>query len=64
MILNYSNFKINDPAKVLIKISKLAFERNLTDTCGGNLSLRYKGKIYITPRYSGECRSWAETAGR
>jgi L-fuculose-phosphate aldolase len=57
-LLAYNNMEISNPVKTLIKISKLMFDRNLTDTCGGNLSLRHNNKIYMTPRFSAEYFNW------
>ncbi len=56
--LPYNNFEFKNPEEILIKTSKLLFERFLTDSCGGNMSLRHEGKIYITPRFSAEYFHW------
>jgi len=57
-MLPYNDFEIADPKLSLIKISKLVFDRFLTDSCGGNLSIKNGDKIYLTPRYSGEYFHW------
>jgi L-fuculose-phosphate aldolase len=44
--------------KSISQIAKLLYEKDLTDSCGGNISVRDGDKIYITPRRSGESHQW------
>lgn len=46
----------------LAELSKLLFERQLTDAAGGNLSCRVGELIVITPRYAGTAKRWQLTA--
>ncbi|MCK5526313.1 MAG: class II aldolase/adducin family protein [Candidatus Latescibacteria bacterium] len=43
-----------NPRAKLLEIGGLIYDRKLSDAAGGNLTCRYDGKIYITPRYMGE----------
>ncbi len=49
---------IDDPRRHLCDIARLAYERRLLDSAGGNFSLRHDGRIYCTPRFSGSRRRW------
>ncbi len=42
----------------LAEMGRLLFERNLTDTAGGNLSCRVGELIVISPRYAGTAKRW------
>lgn len=42
----------------IVRIAKLMFERHLTDSAGGNVSVRVGERIFATPRYSGSKRQW------
>lgn len=44
--------------KSICKISKLIYEKDLTDSCGGNISVRDGNKIFITQKRSGETFQW------
>lgn len=46
----------------LAELGRRLFERNLTDTAGGNLSCRVGELIVISPRYAGTARRWQLTA--
>ncbi|MCL5986705.1 MAG: class II aldolase/adducin family protein [Actinobacteria bacterium] len=54
----YNDFEISEPAAKLVEITRLIFDRKLTDSCGGNSSIRHENNIYITPRFSGEYFHW------
>lgn len=56
--LPYENFRINNPEETLVEIGRLIYKRKLTDSCGGNISMRYKNKIYMSPTYSAEYFQW------
>jgi L-fuculose-phosphate aldolase len=48
---------LQDDGKVrnsICRIAKLIYDKDLSDACGGNVSVRDKDKIYITPRRAGE----------
>jgi L-fuculose-phosphate aldolase len=38
----------------ICRIAKLIYDKDLSDACGGNVSVRSRDKIYITTRRSGE----------
>jgi L-fuculose-phosphate aldolase len=40
-----------DPKSHLIEIAALIYGRYLTDSAGGNVSVRHDGRIYVSPRY-------------
>ncbi len=42
-----------DPKQHMIEIAKLVYGRHLSDTAGGNISLRHEGLIYVSPRFMG-----------
>jgi L-fuculose-phosphate aldolase len=42
----------------IAEIGKLMFDRNLTDTAGGNISVRVGEHVCITPRYAGSKFQW------
>lgn len=42
-----------DPKSHIIDIATLIYSRFLSDSAGGNISLRYEGRIYVSPRYMG-----------
>lgn len=44
--------------KSICEIGKLLFDRELTDSSGGNISVRDGDKIYISPRRSGVDHQW------
>jgi L-fuculose-phosphate aldolase len=44
---------VYDPRQHIIEIAELVYQRFLTDSAGGNLSLRHEGLIYVSPRYMG-----------
>lgn len=45
----------------LAEMGRMLYERNLTDTAGGNLSCRVGELIVITPRYAGTSKRWQLT---
>jgi L-fuculose-phosphate aldolase len=42
----------------ITEIGRLMFDRNLTDTAGGNISVRVGDQVCITPRYAGSKFQW------
>lgn len=42
----------------IARIGKMLWERHLTDSAGGNISVRVDDQVCITPRYSGQSRQW------
>jgi len=49
---------IKDVRKSICKIGKLLFDRELTDSSGGNISVRVGGKVYVSPRRAGHDNQW------
>jgi len=41
-----------------IEVCRLIYERGLSDSAGGNVSVRHGGLIYISPRYMGSRYHW------
>src|SRR5262245_55489950 len=39
-------------------ICRLAYERHLLDSAGGNLTVREGEWVYMSPRYAGQRRQW------
>jgi len=48
--------------ELICYVSRLMFERRLTDMAGGNISARDGNKICITSRYSGARKHWQLTS--
>jgi len=48
----------NDPRPHMITICRHLYARQLSDSAGGNLSVRAGGRIYLTPRYMGSKYRW------
>src|SRR5258706_15068816 len=48
----------DDPREHICDIARLAYERRLLDSAGGNISVRQGERIYATPRYSGSKYQW------
>jgi len=44
---------MQDPKQQIVEIAKLIYARGLSDSAGGNISLRQGGLIYVSPRYMG-----------
>lgn len=42
----------------IVRVTRLMFERRLTDIAGGNISVREGDKLYITPRHAGSKQHW------
>lgn len=50
---------IKNIRKSICTVGKLLFDRGLTDSSGGNISVRDNDKIYITPKSSGFDYQWS-----
>ncbi len=50
-----------DPREAMVELARLIYARQLSDSAGGNLSVRTGGKIYISPRYMGSRYRWSIT---
>ena len=50
-----------DPRTAIVDIARLIYARQLSDSAGGNVSVRSEGCIYITPRYLGSRYRWSIT---
>jgi len=48
----------NDPRRHMIAICHHIYARQLSDSAGGNLSVRSDDRIYLTPRYTGSRYRW------
>lgn len=53
-----SNQRAPSPQQRLCNVARLVYERELTDLCGGNVSLRHEGRIYITPTCAAQYFLW------
>jgi len=49
---------MDDPRQQIIETCRVLFARNLSDTVGGNLSVRTGDLVYMTPRYLGSRFHW------
>ena len=49
---------ICSPRQIITRICRLVYTRRLSDSAGGNVSLRIGDEVYITPRYMGERHQW------
>jgi len=49
---------ISNPRDQIVRMCRRIYARNLSDSAGGNVSLRVGGNVYITPRYMGEHHQW------
>ena len=43
----------------MVELGRLIYARQLSDSAGGNLSVRVCGRIYITPRFMGSRYRWS-----
>src|SRR3712207_523329 len=51
-----------DVRERMAAICRLAYDRRLLDSAGGNLTVRQGDRIYMSPRYAGSRRQWQLTA--
>ena len=42
----------------IVRIGRLMYQRRLTDSAGGNISVRIGERVLATPRYAGSRRQW------
>lgn len=49
----------SDPRPAIVELARLIYARQLSDSAGGNVSVRRAGKIYVTPRYMGSRHRWS-----
>ena len=42
----------------IVRIGRLMYQRHLTDSAGGNISVRIGERVLATPRYAGSKRQW------
>lgn len=47
-----------DPRPHMIAVCRHIYARQLSDSAGGNVSVRSDGRIYLTPRYMGSRHRW------
>lgn len=50
-----------DPRPAMVELGRIIYARQLSDSAGGNVSVRAGGRIYITPRYMGSRYRWSIT---
>lgn len=50
-----------DPREAMVELGRLIYQRQLSDSAGGNVSVRTGGKIYITPAFMGSRYRWSIT---
>ena len=46
----------------ICEIGRLMYDRRLTDSAGGNVSIRQGNRIYCSPRYAGSRWRWRSTS--
>jgi len=56
------NETIQDMRKTIAEIGKRMFSRHLTDSAGGNISVRVEDVILMTPRFAGSRYNWQLSA--
>ena len=49
---------IAHPRDQIVRMCRRMYTRHLSDSAGGNVSLRVGDNVYITPRYMGEHHQW------
>ena len=49
---------MSNPRQRIMQVCSLIYARQLSDSAGGNVSLRVGDNVYITPRYMGEHHQW------
>jgi L-fuculose-phosphate aldolase len=49
---------MDDPRAAMAAICRMAYERKLLDSAGGNLTVRIGDRIYMSPRYAGSLKQW------
>ena len=47
-----------DPREHLARIARLVFARRLTDSSGGNISVRMRDRVYMSPAHAGSRQQW------
>jgi len=47
-----------DPREHLARIARLVFARRLTDASGGNISVRMRDRVYMSPAHAGSRQQW------
>lgn len=49
---------MEDPREHLVRISKLAYDRKILDSAGGNITTRFGDDIYMSRSYAGAKHQW------
>jgi L-fuculose-phosphate aldolase len=49
---------MNDPRIAMAEVCRMAYDRKLLDSAGGNLTVRVGNRIYMSPRYAGSRKRW------
>ncbi|MGQ9682561.1 MAG: class II aldolase/adducin family protein [Anaerolineae bacterium] len=47
-----------DPRPAMVELAALIYDRQLSDSAGGNMSVRSGDRIYVTPRFMGARYRW------
>jgi L-fuculose-phosphate aldolase len=50
--------EVQEAKEKIVRLGKLMFDRHLTDSAGGNISVRIDDKIYMTASYAGGRYHW------
>ena len=48
----------SDPRPAMVELAALIYDRQLSDSAGGNMSVRSGDRIYVTPRFMGARYRW------
>jgi ribulose-5-phosphate 4-epimerase/fuculose-1-phosphate aldolase len=49
---------MDDPRVKMAAICRMAYDRKLLDSAGGNLTVRAGDRVYMSPRYAGSKQQW------
>jgi L-fuculose-phosphate aldolase len=44
---------VSDPRERIVEIARFIYDRGLSDSAGGNISMREDGRLYVSPRFMG-----------
>src|SRR4051812_17970479 len=54
---------MEDPREHLVRVCKVAYDRKLLDSAGGNVTTRIGDRVYMTRSYAGGRHQWHLCAG-
>src|ERR1044071_5517929 len=52
-----------DPRQHISELARMAYDRRLLDSAGGNFSMRVGDRVYCTPRFAGSKKRWQLESG-